>query len=193
MKASTKRFYSLLLSLGLLFGVLFIFSSLIQPEYAEVQRIRGEREAKTKLLEDFRATADALNQLLEKYQNISELQAALSLSLPIGEKVPDIFNQIQGMAKLSDARIDSISFQYLGVDYGDKSAILRPLGSLRAAVKLSGSYDSLKKFLGAVETNIRILDVSTIALDGGALSRNPVLNYTVSLDTRYQSIRQAQD
>lgn len=187
MKSSTKRFYSLLAGVGLLFGALFVFSSLIQPQYNEIQRIRGEREAKAKLLGGYKATADALNQLLQKYQNVSELQATLSLSLPIGEKIPDIFNQVQGIAGLSDMKIDSISFQYLTVDYGDKSTILRPLGSLRVGMKLSGPYDSLKKFLGAVETNIRILDVNTLTVDGGALSKNPVLNYTVSLDTRYQS------
>lgn len=186
MKSSTKRFYSLIAGLILLIGALFVYSSLIQPTYDEIQELRGQRQAKLDLLNDYKATADALNSLLEKYKNVSDLQNTLSMSLPIGEKAPEVFNQLQGMAIGNNMRIDSLAFQYLAIDYGEKTSLLKPMGTLRMAMKMVGGYGDLKKFLETVETNIRILDVVILSIDGGATSRNPTLNYNLVLDTRYQ-------
>ncbi len=173
--------------LVLLVGALFIYSSFIQPTYSEIQELRGERAAKESLLNDYKSTAEALNNLLQQYKDIAEIQDTLSESLPLGEHAPEVFNQLQGIATSNNLRIDSVSFQYLPIDYGEKNSILRPLGTLRISMKMAGTYDNLKTFLEAIETNIRILDVVTLSLEGGAIARNPALNYNLIVDTYYQA------
>lgn len=189
MKSSTKRFYSLLLGICLLVGALFVFSSFVGPEYSEIQRLRGERQAKLDLLKDYQVTADALNSLLNKYRSVAELQNTLALSLPLSEQAPGVFNQLQGLAIGNNLRMDSLSFQYLPVEYNDQTSILKPVGVLRVAVKAVGTYDNFKKFLQAVETNVRILDVASLTLEGGGVVRNPSLTYNLVVDTYYQGAK----
>lgn len=186
MRASAKRFYSLLVSIVLLVGALFVYSSFIIPEYGEIQRLRGEREGKSKLLTEYKDTAEALSNLLSKYKNVSQLQATLSLTLPLSEEVPQVFNQLQGLAGASDLKIDSMSFQYLPIDYS-RGSLFRPVGTLRIAMRFAGTYERFKEFLKAVETNVRILDVSFVSIEGGAIGKNPLLNYNLIVDTYYQA------
>ncbi len=188
MKATTKRFYSLVGSIALFASALFIYSSLIQPEYANIQTLRGEREAKQQLLLDYKSTSTALNDLLQKYKSFSELQNTLSMSLPLGDESSQVFNQVQGIATLSKVRLDSLSLQYLAIDYANKgSSVIKPIGKLRITMKLIGRYEDFKNFLSTIETNVRIIDVISLGLEGGALSRGANLNYNLVVDTYYQS------
>lgn len=187
MRASTKRFYSVLASIGFLVGSMYVYTSYIRPIYDEIQRLRGERLAVLNSLNDSRVTVEIVTDLLRKYQSIADIQDQLSLSLPIGEETTNLLNQIQGLAGINNVQIQSISFQYLPIDYNNRQSILKPTGSLRVTADISGDYGSIKAFLKGIETNVRVIDIRSLKVSGGGTNKNPILSGQLVVDTYYQT------
>ena len=87
MKAATKRAFSLLLSAVLLVAALVIYSTLIRPEYAVLQELRGVVEAKLKLLEETKNVSFGIENLKLEYKKDEKVIESLSLALPEDEAV----------------------------------------------------------------------------------------------------------
>ena len=73
---------------------------------------------------------------------------------------------------------------------------MKPLGSFSFRLAASGSYENFKNFLSEIETNIRIFDVKTVALQPAgvaaqtgakAASSQDAFNYTITVATYYQT------
>lgn len=186
MRASAKRFYSILVGIGLLFGAVYVYSSYIKSAYEGVQKLRGERSAESKQLGEAKATTQVVSGLLEKYQSVSEIEDKLSLSLPVGEKIPEVLTQLQGLSDLNSIKIDSMSFQYLPIEYAKEKTVLRPRGALRLSLRFASKHDNLKRFISSLETNIRLLDIVSLKIDGGGSTKNPNLNCNLTVDSYYQ-------
>ena len=59
------------------------------------------------------------------------------------------------------------------------------VAELPFSVEVSGSYDALKKFLSALEHNIRLIDVSDISFNAPAKAGDP-MSFTLKAKTYYQ-------
>ena len=186
MRASTKRFYSILASIGLIVGSMYIYGSHIRPIYAEIQRLRGERLTEFSVLNDSRVTIEIVTELLRRHQGIAEIEDRLSLSLPFSEEITSLLNQIQGLAGMNNVQVNSMSFQHLPIAYGDSQSILKPVGSLRIIAQINGNYESIKAFLEGIETNVRVIDVRSLRISGGGAAANPTLSSQLIVDAYYQ-------
>lgn len=184
MSQSTKRSYGVMASLLLIVGVGVIFFSLIVPKSSDIQALRGERLALKEAVQEEREAVEAVQALLNEYVSISDLQNNLSLSLPIEEEVPNIVNQLQGIAKLSGVVIESVSLQRLPIKPSRSGNLVTPVGTMEITMSLKSPYESLKLYLEGIETNIRIMDVVSINIEGGATSE--ILSYTLVVKTYYQ-------
>ncbi len=186
MKSSTYRLLSILGSLAFLVGAVIVYTNLVQPAYNGVQDLRSKKSAIEQTLSQDQQAVSTVNNLLGQYQSLSEIRTALSNTLPTEERVPEAVYQLQGIASTRQMEIQSLSLQYLPVQAAQVGSLIKPLGSLSITARVSGTYQNFKMFLGDLETNVRLMDVSSIKVEGGNVPGNQNLTYTVVVKTYYQ-------
>ena len=172
MKNSVQRTISLFGSLGLLIAAMVIYSLLIKPEYQQTNELRGILVAKTDLLSEQQSIISQVEDLLSQYQNSARIQEIVSLSLPLKEDTSSIFGQLQALAQANGITIEIFSLQNLPITKNN-------LAVLQVSLKVVGQYENFKNFLQGVETNIRVMDLSSMKIEKSA--------YNVVLNTYYQT------
>lgn len=184
MRSATKRLISVLASLGFLIGAIVVFSSLVLPAYRNVQQLRGEKKSLETVIKEEEQLVTTANRLLAEYQSAANLQNSLSLILPREEALPGIVNQVQGIAKSAGVTIEGMNVENLPLEHSRTSSIIEPVGSFKATIRVKGSYEALKSYVQSLETNVRIIDVDSMALSGGGAA-GP-LTVDLVLRTYYQ-------
>jgi len=184
MNPALKRLIGVTLSLTFFLGAMGIFAGLIVPESSRIQELRGERDALTALLEEETARLDAVLRLFEEFGNLTALRETMELALPTEGEVPSVINQIQGAANVSGVTIDSLDINLPAIRPSSGEDFVRPLGEVEITFTLTGDYQSIKNYLNAIETNVRIMDLKNLGLQGGTESNT--LSYNVVVSAYYQ-------
>jgi len=184
MKASVKRTISLLLSILFIILALVIYAFLVRPVYDEILVLRGTFRGKQKLFSEQEAAIQKVNDLVQRYQGTARLQDVINMSLPVSENLSLVFGQLYAIARKNNVNIEVFGVQPLAIRPSRDKSLVKGLGTLRLSLRLTGSYDSLKDFVGDLETNIRVMDVSSLKIDQTAVSN--VLVYNLIIDTYYQ-------
>jgi len=185
MKSSTYRLLSILGSLAFLIGAVLVYTNLVQPAYSDVQNLRGKKTAlQDTIVQDEQAVA-TVNNLVGQYQSLSQLRDSLSNILPTEERVPEAVYQLQGIASVRQMEIQSLSLQYLPMQATQPGSLTKPMGTLSVNLRVAGTYQNFKLFLSDLETNIRLMDVSSIRIEGGNIPGGK-LTYTVVVNAYYQ-------
>lgn len=185
MKPAAKRLIGVFGSLGLFIGALTVFSVLILPVLDTIQELRGEKAALSELYDQERKTVETVRGIFEQFGGVSNLQDTLSLALPTQEDIPSIVNQINGIAKTSGIIINAIDLKLLPINASSQDDAFRPVGTVRVTLGLEGAYESIKLYLDSIETNVRIMDVQMLEVEGG--TESDVLKYTIEIDAYYQT------
>ncbi len=185
MKSSTYRLLSILGSSLLLIAAVIVYSNLVHPAYNEVQRLRDQRAANLNLLQEQSEAINVVQRLLSEYQSLAQIQENISTILPNKEEVPSVINQLQGLATVNNLNIESLSLQYPPLTTS-ADPLIKSLGTLRVTIRLNGDYKNLSPFLGDLETNIRLMDVYSLGIEGGGVPGKNKLIYNLVLDTYYQ-------
>ncbi len=187
MKASTKRFSSILLAILMFIGSLFIYSSLILPAYSDIKSLRTEVASRLELVNKNEISIQQVQKLLSEYQDIAKIQETTSLILPPEQNVPQAVNQINGLSKISNLAIELLSVQQLAVKPSTQAGLVRGLGTLRFNFRLAGSYEGFKAFLQALETNINLMDLVTLKIESSTKPAKGGFSFTMVVDTYYQA------
>ncbi|MBI2013269.1 MAG: hypothetical protein HYS87_00295 [Candidatus Colwellbacteria bacterium] len=186
MRGSTKRLISIMGSFAILVVTIYVFSAFLRPSYADVQVLRGERDARLVILSQQQSAESAVRNLLAAYQGAGELEEAFTDMLPKpNANVPQVLNQLSGMASANNMVFESASFQYTPIKQSD-SSIVSGLGTLRITTRMNGRYDGLKGFLDMLEHNLRVMDINSLRIDGGALPGREIFAFTIVVDAYYQ-------
>ncbi|KKU19693.1 MAG: hypothetical protein UX31_C0025G0006 [Candidatus Nomurabacteria bacterium GW2011_GWA1_46_11] len=185
MRPAAQRLIGILLSLTLVIASLFVYSSLLIPKYKDIQNLRGERSALNGLLAEEQEAVQAVERLIRQYSSIADLRDSLAVTLPGEEGTASIVNQFQGIASTNGILMNSLSIRPLTIQPTGFEGIVEPLGVLRVSMNIVGSYESLKEYLKAVETNVRIMDVQSIRVENAGLNTGPY-EYQIEVDTYYQ-------
>jgi len=167
MRPATKRLFSILVSFGFLIGAIILFSSLVVPEYGEIQKLRGEKKAIDAVAQEEEQLVTTASRLLNEYQDAADLRDNLSLVLPREEALPGIINQIHGIAKVTGVAVEAINVENLPLEYSKTSSIIEPVGGFKVTVRTRGNYESLKSYIQSLETNVRIIDIDSFVVSGG--------------------------
>ncbi|MDP3052934.1 MAG: hypothetical protein Q8N22_03225 [bacterium] len=190
MKASTKRILSIMASVILLIAVAVVYVEFINPAYSNIQELRGEIQARENLLSQQTQAVNQIQNLIGQLQNqnISQFQEQISLVLPISESVPQALNQYQAIAQASGLSNQSIGVDYLAIKpSASNSGLAKGIGTDRFKLKLLGSYEAMKIFFQAIETNVRLTDLVSFKISRTAqLGQNLFLNEIV-VDSYYQT------
>lgn len=190
MKASTKRILSILISVSLMIAIVVIFVKLIKPAYSELQNLRGEIQARAVLLQDQNKAVSQVQNLISQLQeqNIFQFQEQISLVFPLTESVPQALSQYQAIAQANGLNVQSAGLNYLAIKPSATNVSLaKGIGTIRFKLKLLGTYEALKSFAQAIETNVRLTDVVSFKISrAGQIKQNLYLNEIV-VDSYYQS------
>lgn len=184
-KPSTERLIIIIGSFFLLVGTVYAFTSFVYPTFLEIQNLRAERQARI----DLKTTQDdaekAIGELTRQYAGLATTQEAFSLMLPIGPETPTLLNQLQGIAKNNSIRVNSMAFQYQPIKPA-KNTLVQGIGVIRVTMSMNGRYESLKGFIAQMETNLRIIDLNSLRIDGGAVPRRETFDFNITADAYYQ-------
>ena len=186
MKPSTYRLISILGSIGLLIGAVVVYSNFVMPTYSDIQVLKDKQLANENLLNDQKDAINAVNKLSAQYQSLTNIQNSVAMVLPSREEVPSVVQQIQGIAGVSGMTITGLSLQYPPIKAVPKDSLVKPVNIERITVKFTGDYRNLKSYLEGLETNIRLMDVNSISIDGGGIPGKTALNYILIIDSYYQ-------
>ncbi len=209
MKQTTKRLSSTLIALLLIVAAIVVFFDVIEPEYANVQSLRGQEESEQALLVSEQQLAKQAQGIVSTYQSQSAQAQEVGLAMPIGQDNSEALAQIYGIAANSGITIQNIAVSAQGStantaatatdNAGTSTAarigtIIKPKGSLSFQIISLGSYESLKTFLQGLENNIRVFDVTAIGINpvasingSSATTSQDLFTYTLTVVAYYQS------
>jgi len=186
MKDPIKRLIVSLGSLAFISGSLYVFTSLINPMFTEIQELRGKKQAVTTLLADYEAAIEARDAILIRYEGMAALQDTFSEVMPSEENIPSLLNQIYGLAALNEVTVNFVDFQKLPIQITEANSFIKPRGTIQATIRCLSNYENMKRYLGALETNIRLINVTAINITEGFME-NPILSYTITIEAYYQT------
>jgi len=184
MNPALKRLIGVTVSLTFFLGSIVIFTALIVPASNEIQDLRGEREALTSILEEENLRIEAVRKLFQQFGSLTTLHETLERALPTEEEIPNVINQLQGMANVSGVTIDSLDITFPAIKAANSNDVVRPLGEVQITFSLKGDYESVKSYLNGIETNVRIMDVQRLGIQGGV--ENNTLDYNIVVNAYYQ-------
>ncbi len=184
-KPSTQRLAIIIGSFLLLAGTIYILASYVYPTFLEIQSLRAERQVRIDLAQTQEDAEKKIGDLARQYAGLATTQEAFSLMLPIGPEAPSLLNHLQGIARNNSLRVSAISFQYQPIKPATQS-LVQGIGVVRATMSLNGRYEDLKTFINQIETNVRIIDVNSIQVNGGAVPRKDTFDYNLIADAYYQ-------
>lgn len=200
MKQATKRFLSLTLSLFFVIGAVIIYFSFIQLAYQDLQVEKEKVLGKEAFLSTQKAAVEKIGGFISSYESsgrFQEIDGAVSAALPPGEETSNALVQLSGILEQSGLTLKTMNFSVAGIKNivpsasGKRQAqskkLEKPVGTIRIQTQFSGSYENLKRFLGKLETSLRIFDVESITFAPLDRARDN-FSYNMAIITYYQSL-----
>ncbi len=182
MKGSSKRFISLVLSLGLLFGSIILFLFFLKPAYSKVNILRSEYSANKSAIASQEQVVAKVKDVLSNYQDqlVNLEKNALNI-VPKNPEYETFLYQINAISKIDGILLASLDFNLLpnksakGKDFTQNSI-------LQVKLQLKGQYDKFKSFISHIEKNMRLIDVVSMNIIPDEKGNN---SYSVVLNTYY--------
>lgn len=192
MKRSTKRLLSFIVSVLLVVGAGFVYSSLISPLYSQLSAIRGELQQKQQILE-------AEKNVKEQYQKLvssidPQKAAQIAQVLPAVPDLAMVLAQFQGMAAADGVQIQGIGFASPTIDSlfgatgrGSTASLIRPVGVITIQLRFAGAYQNIKAMIRHVESNLRVFQVRDVVVQPALKPNQDMYLVDAKLAVYYQS------
>lgn len=204
-KQNSKRFISIILSLLLVVVALVVFFDFIQPEYQNIQALKGKLIGEQNFLASEAAAVQQAQEIISTYDNQSQGAANIGLAMPTGKDVAGAIAQIYGIAANNNINVTAVTVSAPTLEpkttadgdagnggAGSLMGIVKPLASISFEVSGQGSYENFKNFLSQIETNIRIFDITNLKIDpvagtsGAKPGNQDLFTYAITVATYYQ-------
>lgn len=193
MKPSTKRALSILFSIFFLIATIIVYTSLIQPEIGNSSELQSVVASKTNAYQNQKSAVSQVSKLIGQFQNAGALQQTLSLAMPIGPGVTDALNQWYTISQNSQASVQSIDIKVANAFANSNQPLAKGMGTITVNLGVVGTYDSVKQFLTSVESNARVINVTSFdfkptSVSQGTSPSNPGQLYSLQMtvNTFYQ-------
>lgn len=183
----TSRTISILISTLLILVSFIGYSSFVVPVLERAKALRGEMKVKAEFYAEQRAAIERVRALFSQFEENAVLQETLKSILPVGDaKAAILLEQIRGLAKLNGLALQNISMSERTIKSSPLGIPLAGgIGVVSMNFAASGNYSALKNFLSALETNVRIMDVSSLGLE--PVGNLDLLNINFAVDVYYQA------
>lgn len=169
-----------------------VFFEFVRPAYVETQAVRAEVISRQEFMEKQTASIEAAQKLIEKYRADGEVQDTVSRVLPSTPDVGGALYQLTSIASQYNIELLSTTAQtpQLAIaapkNASSTGSGVRPLGIATFQVKFNARYDDLKPLLEKLESNVRLMDVTAIAITQGTAGPSGTLSVDLTVATYYQ-------
>lgn len=192
MQQGSKRLFSMVVTLVCVIAAFVIFFQFVRPAYLEAQDVRAQVIARENLLEAQSQAIEQVQQLIQKYRSDAAVQQTVSQVIPSKPEVGSALYQLASIASQYGIQFQSTTAQtpQLSIAANARAAsstvgAVRPLGVATFQVRFVARYEDLKEFLGKIEGNVRIMDVTAISITQGTTPG--LLAVDLSVSTYYQA------
>lgn len=135
-----------------------------------------------------------IEKLLKDYEESQEDLKKVSYILPSGQDIANLIVQLEALAFEGGLVLDAIEFSPVEKQEVSRDAqmsspeevVVRKYQTLKVNLKLIGDYSAFKTFLGLVEENIRLMDITSIDFSIQAGEESQLFNLNLNLNTYYQ-------
>ncbi len=193
MKPSTKRALSILFSIFFLIATIIVYTSLIQPEIGSSSELQSVVASKTNAYQNQKNAVSQVSKLIGQFQNAGALQQTLSLAMPIGPGVTDALNQWYTISQNSQASVQSLDIKVANAFANSNQPLAKGMGTITVNLGVVGTYDAVKQFLTSVESNARVINVTSfdfkpVNISQGTAPSSPGQLYSLQMtvNTFYQ-------
>ncbi|HEX4104208.1 MAG TPA: hypothetical protein VHZ04_01885 [Candidatus Paceibacterota bacterium] len=201
MQQSSKRLFSIIISLAFAVFALLALFEFIEPAYGDLMTAKGQLVSDKAYLATEQQTVSQAQSLLSTVQSQSGTESALELAMPSGPDVSGALAQVYGIAANDGIAIQNMSVSpptvQLQAAMGASgattlAAIVKPMGDVSFQVTATGSYENFATFLADLESNVRIFDMTSFSLQQGATagtkggSGTDLFTYSFTVETYYQ-------
>lgn len=193
MQYTARRNISLALSFVFFVLALIVIFVWAWPAFQEVGVLNKKiNEEKSQYDTQYKAVQIAKS-IINQYKSLISVSQTISLSIPRGAEIQNLLAQLDNITTQSGLSLQSINFENVGVltSSSKQSAqnIVQSYKTLRLTLGLTGDYESLKTWLNAVESDIRLMDIINIAFAGLASDSQKssgLFNFKAMLNVYYQ-------
>jgi Tfp pilus assembly protein PilO len=181
--------------------ILFLFDL---PIYNEVTYLRNEIKTYKDFLEEKEELVIKVNQLKQIYESRKGELSKVHYVLSFEKDIPNLIVQLEALTSENGLILENLAFiekkieQKGKVEWGREGATpisgVKPKEahkSLGVTLSLTGSYQSLKSFLKALEFNVRLMDIKSISFSipevkGETKEMASIFTFDIQLDVYYQ-------
>lgn len=164
---------------------LIIGFTLLQPRLEAFKELRAQAASTQEHLDSERAYLDSLQRSIAAAQTIpEETLADVEEALPSEPGIPELLEGLSTIAETYRVQLSNIQFSTPRDDVSGESTASRgtPVQSIEVSMNLSSpSYAATRRYLDAIERNLRLFDVQTISVAPGQGETGQV--YTIQLRT----------
>lgn len=193
MKYTARRNISLALSSVFLVLTLIVIFVWAWPAFKEVGELNKKiNEEKSQYDTQYKAVQIAKS-IIDQYKSLISVSQTISLSIPRGTEIQNLLAQLDNITIQSGLSLQSINFENVGAlippSKQGASSIVQGYKTLRLTLGLMGNYESLKTWLNAVESDIRLMDIVNISFAGltsDSQKNSGLFNFKVVLNVYYQ-------
>lgn len=197
MKHATQRLISFAAAMILIVAALFIFFNLVEPAYQEAQILKAEKYSKDNFYANQQTIVKQVQATVAAYQGAGDPRARASLALPAVKDEADIVNQVNVLASRYQIAVQNISLSTPGAKSTQgkaqvtrgaaTSTLVKPIGVLNLQIRAAGSYFNMKSFLQSLESNIRIMDIGSVAVTPVGKPNQDYYTFDIAVSSYYQN------
>jgi Tfp pilus assembly protein PilO len=197
MKQSTKRLVS---SVGALIFIVLAFVVLlnfIQPAYQELSVRRGEVASRERFLAEQEGVVRKVESLITTYESGSSVREVVSLALPPEPEIAQVVAQLNGLIVANSLIAQGFGITPELVDRSARRAERREkrgglnageIGTVMVRLSVVGTYGDFKRFLKNLETNIRIMDITQLAIRSAGKPNQDLYVFDMTVAAYYQKL-----
>lgn len=194
MKHSTARLISFTVAAIFLIATLVVFLRLVRPAYGEAQELKAQKLSRENFYKNQQTTLAEVKKIVAEYKGGGTPQAAVSLAFPQYKDEANVLNQIETMASRNNLAVQNITISTPGSRQtsaakrpGATSTLVKPIGVISVQLRIAGTYASMKSFISAIETNIRIMDITALSVTPVGRSNQDFYTFDINFDSYYQN------
>ena len=169
-----KLFFSIIFIIITLAILIFLVSPLWIAVWQSLSDIKNN-QAKKANIEDILAKT-------KEYKQIEEQAKKIFLALPKEKDIPDLMVQFNKLAYTNAMLMDSLRFTDPQEFNPEESE--DPFASITVTLTVSGAYDDFKKYLAALETSLRSMDVNSIQF--ASIGPSSFIKFNLTIKVYYQ-------
>ncbi len=168
---------------GLIAIAIILFWALALPFYNGISDLDVAVKDREDLLNSRNAIMTNIKNLNKEYQKRIPEIAKISAIVPSKKSVAEVLSAIDDISVKNG--IELFSSAITGTGSNNSNSDANPYNLLSVEMGLNGSYPGLTNFLGALEKNLRLVDITSIDATAPGQGNTSILNFTVKGNAYY--------